>query len=111
MGLGIFTETSFDGEVLRMNKQFLQVIWTKKTRLKWRDFPLEKRKQAFGLFQRLGSAQIVLRGVQYEPSFTTRMLEEPFDLWIYGTKKQRVQKFEEWLKDYVVITNMMKRRK
>jgi hypothetical protein len=87
------------------NKQFLQVIWTKKPcRLMAKEFSLNEIKKAYALFEKVNNAQIVLRGARYEPSFSYRDLERGFDLWIYGTKEDRFKKFTEWLNEMLEIT-------
>lgn len=92
--------------LIEQKPQYLEVIWTKKHLLKNRSFTLEKKTQAYSFFERLSSndVQICLRGRGYEPSFTTRDLERGFDLWIYGTKEQRLNKFLEWLNEQLEIT-------
>ena len=88
-----------------IEKQYLEVIWTKKPcRLMSKQFSLDEVKKAYALFDRLNGAQIVLRGAKYEPSFTSRDLERDFDLWIYGTKEDRLKKFIEWLNGMLEIT-------
>jgi len=92
-------------EINIQNKQYLQVIWTKKPcRLMSASFSLNETKKAYALFERLKGAQIVLRGLAYEPSFTSRDLEKEVDLWIYGTKEERFKKFTEWLNEMLEIT-------
>ena len=92
-------------EINIQNKQFLQVIWTKKPcRVMAREFSLNEIKKAYALFEKVNNAQIVLRGAKYEPSFSYRDLERGFDLWIYGTKKDRFKKFTEWLNEMLEIT-------
>jgi len=87
------------------NKQYLQVIWTKKPcRLMSKEFSLDEVKKAYALFERCDNAQIVLRGAAYEPNFTSRDLERDFDLWVYGTREDRFQKFNTWLTEMLEIT-------
>jgi len=64
-----------------------------------KQFSLDEVKKAYALFERCNDAQIVLRGSTYEPSFTSRDLERGFDLWVYGTKEDRLKKFIEWLNE------------
>jgi hypothetical protein len=88
-----------------IKKQFLEVIWIKKPcRLMSKQFSLDEVKKAYALFDRLNDAQIVLRGADYEPSFSCRDLERGFDLWVYGTKEDRFKKFSEWLTEMLEIT-------
>jgi len=91
-----------------VEQQYLEVIWTKKPcRLMSKQFSLDEVKKAYALFERCNDAQIVLRGSTYEPSFTSRDLERDFDLWIYGTKEDRLKKFIEWLNGMLEITGLV----
>jgi len=88
-----------------MINQYLQVIWIKKPcRVMNKEFMLDKKQQAYNLFERRNGSQIVLRGTKYEPSFTKDMLEKPFDLWIYGSYEERYVKFLEWLNEMLELT-------
>ena len=95
-----------------MVNQYLQVIWIKKPcRVMNKEFTLDKKQQAYNWFERMNNSQIVLRGANYEPSFTIDMLEKPFDLWIYGTYKERLTKFLEWLNEMLEITKEVENKK
>ena len=94
-----------------IKKQFLEVIWTKKPcRLMSKEFSLDEVEKAYALFERFDNAQIVLRGMRYEPSFSYRDLEKEFDLWTYGTKEDRFKKFSEWLNEMLEITRTIPER-
>ena len=101
----LFCSRKAQSEPNNIEKQYLEVIWTKKPcRLMSKQFSLHEVKKAYALFDRLNGAQIVLRGAKYEPSFSYRELEKEFDLWTYGTKEDRFKKFSEWLNEMLEIT-------
>lgn len=87
-------------------KQFLQVIWTRNSHLKHKNFPLDKKEQAFNWYWRINGDIIVLRGADYEPSFSESNVPEFVQRF---PEKERYRKvFDEWLKDYSELSRTFK---
>jgi len=79
-------------------KRHLEVLWTRNSRLKHKEFPLEKKEQAFNWYWRVSGDQIVLREEgKYGHSFSESDVSEFRQK--RPTKEGYKQEFNIWLKD------------
>lgn len=79
-------------------KDYLQVLWTRKSQLKHKDFPLGKEEQAFNWYWRTNGDQIVLRQEgKYGHSFSESNVSDFRQK--HPTKEGYKKEFDTWLKD------------
>lgn len=84
----------------KVEKPYLEVIWTKNHLLKHREFPIEKKEQAFNWWWRRSGGQIVIRNVEGVPSFTEDEATRRKSSLKWNPKKEGYkQTYQEWLKE------------
>lgn len=77
---------------------YLDVLWVRDALLKHKEFPLDKKEQAFNWYWRINGDQIVLRRPdQYPTSFSESLVPEHIR-W-HPTREGYREVFEKWLQE------------
>ena len=87
------------------NEPVLQVLWTRDALLKHKEFPLEKKEQAFNWYWRINGDQIVLRLPSKAPTSFSES-DVPKEIQLNPTKEGYREVFEQWLKEKVSMQGM-----